>query len=184
MRLRGIVRVRGWWVAATLCALCAACAGAPAMPSGAAPGGTQPAGTETATSQADATQPAATAAASQILSPTETAPTASPSALPLTATPKPESARIISPANAVSVTQVAVLGPLVISGTGLVKLEQVAWSPGGQLAAAGAAGVLFARDGALTVTTGYTQSAWTLALDYSANGQQLATGSVDGSAAV
>ncbi len=110
----------------------------------------------------------------------------SPSALPArpTATPLPRSSLAIEPSNAVSVTQVALLAPEVVSGTSIIKIEQVAWAPSGRLAAASSAGVLFVNGNALTATSGYTQSAWTLAVDFSADGRRLATGSVDGAARV
>jgi WD40 repeat protein len=82
------------------------------------------------------------------------------------------------------VTQVALLRAEVVSGTAPIKIEQAAWAPSGRLAAASGAGVLFVNGTTLTTTSGYTQSAWTLAVDFSSDGRRLATGSVDATARV
>jgi hypothetical protein len=97
-----------------------------------------------------------------------------------TATITPTAAARIVPANAISLTQAGVLGPIVLSGTRVVKLDQAAWAPDGQLAASGAAGVLFAQGGALTATRGYTMGVWTPSLSFSTDGLALALGSVGG----
>jgi WD40 repeat protein len=131
-----------------------------------------------------------TAAVTVTISPTVLAVTPtlppSPSALPArpTATALPRSTLAIDASNAVSVTQVALLAPEVVSGTAIIKIEQVAWAPSGRLAAASAIGVLWVNGNALTATSGYTQSAWTLAVDFSSDGRRLATGSVDGTARI
>jgi hypothetical protein len=97
-----------------------------------------------------------------------------------TATLTPTVPLRIGPGNAMSLTQAAVLGPVVISGTRVAKLDQAAWAPDGQLAAAGAAGVLFADPSGLTVTRGYTMGVWTPTLSFSPDGLALALGSVGG----
>ncbi len=96
------------------------------------------------------------------------------------ATLTPTAAPLIGPNNAMSLTQAAVLGPVMISGTQVAKLDQAAWAPDGQLAAAGAAGVLFAQGNALTATRGYTMGTWTPALAFSPDGLALAAGNVAG----
>jgi WD40 repeat protein len=92
----------------------------------------------------------------------------------------PTAAPRILPANAFRLTQAAVLGPIIISGTRVLKLDQVAWAPDGQLAASGAGGVLFATGGELTATRGYTMGVWTPSLSFSTDGLDLALGSVGG----
>jgi len=107
----------------------------------------------------------------------------------------------IVPGNAMSVTLAAVLGPAIISGTQVARLDQAAWAPdlcptaaltggsadcgtggGDQLAAAGASGVLFASGlatgDALTATQGYTMGVWTPSLSFSTDGLALAVSSV------
>jgi WD40 repeat protein len=67
----------------------------------------------------------------------------------------------------------------------VARLDDVAWAPdGGQLAAAGAAGVLFATGldpgATLTRTQGYTLGVWAPSLAFSPDGRSLALGSVVG----
>ena len=112
------------------------------------------------------------------VSPTPTAspiPTASPTPTATQGPPVP-----LSPANAMSVTQAAILGPVIVTGTRVAKLDEVAFAPDGQLAAAGSGGLLFDQAGVLTVTQGFTLTTWVTALDFSPDGASLAAGTVEG----
>ena len=93
----------------------------------------------------------------------------------------PTAALPIVPGNAISLTQAAVLAQgVVLTGTQPAKLDQVAWAPDGQLAAAGAAGVLFAQGDTLTATHGYTMGVWVPSLSFSTDNRALALSSVGG----
>jgi hypothetical protein len=97
---------------------------------------------------------------------------------------------VISAANAVSVTEVAVFGPALatltgtVTATARVRLEQVVWGParsGGPalIAVAGAPGVQVYDRTTGQLTQPITTSAWAMTLAYSLSGQAVAAGTVN-----
>jgi WD40 repeat protein len=96
-----------------------------------------------------------------------------------TATLTPTAPLPIVPGNAISLTQ-TVLTQVMLTGTQPARLDQVAWAPDGQLAAAGAAGALFAQGETLTATRGYTMGVWVPSLSFSTDNRALALSSVGG----
>jgi len=142
---------------------------------------TETAATLTPTPPLTATRRAAgTVTATPRVSATATLSVTATASLSATATLTPTAAPRILPSNAISLTQATVLAQAVISGTQPPRLDEAAWAPDGQLAAAGAPGVLFAQGDLLTATAGYTMGVWVPSLSFSPDNRALALSSVGG----